>query len=485
MRDPELLARIVETSEDAIISASTDGLITSWNGGAERLFGYTAAEAMGQPIAMLAPQGGDAAQAEILRRLAAGERVTPYETVRVHKDGRPIPVSVTAAPLHDASGRVVGVAGIVRDASERQRMQEVAKRSAASAELLSRANHELRTPLNAILGFSELLEQRLAPTLEPRERRYIQNIRSAGEHLLALIDRLLQLAKADSGKLELQRSVIGLAALVERPVADAAHQAGAAGVALTLDPLPQASVRIDRARLAVVLSELLANAITATPPGGSVRVRATVPDDDLVLEVVDTGRGIPPEANERVFGVFERIHDDDRSGTGLGLALSREIVELHGGTIAFDSEPGRGTTFRVHIPHAAWQRQSGERVLIVEDDPNDADLAMSICTEAGIRCEVVGTVAEALISIGDELPCAAVVDLHLPDGSGREVLGALRAANRGVPMLLVTAEFDSRASERRGEHVTKPLDAERLRGWLLAATASAATGSDPATGRSA
>ena len=471
MRDPELLARIVESSEDAIISASTDGLITSWNGGAERLLGYTAAEAMGQPIAMVAPPGGNAAQAESLRRLAAGERVPPYETVRVHKDGRPIPVSITAAPLHDASGRVVGVAGIVRDATERHRMQELAKRSAASAELLSRANHELRTPLNAILGFSELLEQRLAPTLEPRERRYIQNIRSAGEHLLALIDRLLQIAKADSGKLELQRSVIGLAKLVEQPVVDATQQAGAAGVALTIDPLPQASVRIDRASLAVVLSELLANAITATPPGGSVCVRATVPDDDLVLEVMDTGRGIPLEAHGRVFGVFERIHDDNRAGTGLGLALCRDLVELHGGTISFESEPGRGTTFRVHIPHAAWQRQSGERVLIVEDDPNDADLAMSICTEAGIRCEVVGTIAEALTSIGDELPCAAVVDLHLPDGSGREVLASLRAADASVPVLLVTAELDSHVGARRGERVTKPVDPDRLRTWLLAATA--------------
>ena len=610
MRDAELLARIVEASEDAIISASPDGLITSWNGGAERLLGYTAVEAMGKPIAMLAPAGGDAAQAESLRRLAAGERVPPYEAVRMHRDGRPIPVSITAAPLHDATGRVVGVAGIVRDATERRdledrlrreketsdlvrlaandliwdwdiqsgrvtrsngiaaygytpddiaenvrlaalvhpddeaavrasiaaalesdqtiwsaafrfrrkdgtyasvvdrgfivrdaagravrmvgslldvterdRMQEVAKRSAASAELLSRANHELRTPLNAILGFSDLLEQRLAPTLEARERRYLQNIRRSGEHLLALIDRLLQLAKADSGKLELQRSVIGLRALVEQPVADAAHKADGAGVTITIDPLPQASVRIDRAHLAAVLSELLANAILATPPGGTVRVRASVPDDDLLLEVLDTGRGIPPEASDRVFGVFERIHDEDHTGTGLGLALSREIVEVHGGTISFESEPGRGTTFRVHIPHVAWQRQSGERVLIVEDDPNDADLAMSICTEAGIRCEVVGTIAEALTSIDDELPRAAVVDLHLPDGSGREVLAALRAASRGVPMLLVTAEADTRAGARRGEHATKPIDPAWLRSWLLAATVAVATPAEAATGK--
>jgi len=472
VNERELLARIVESSEDAIISASPDGRITSWNGGAERLFGYTAAEAVGKPIMMLTSPSGDADQAEKLRRLAAGERLPPYETVRLHKDGRRIPVSVTAAPLYDASGRVVGVAGIVRDATERHRMQEVAKRSAASAELLSRANHELRTPLNAILGFSELLEQRLAPTLELRERRYLQNIRGSGAHLLALIDRLLQIAKAESGQMELRRTVIALSALVEPVVANMSPVAAAARVELALASLADSSVRVDRERLGIALRELLANAITATPPGGSVRLRGDVVDGDLLLEIADTGRGIPADAHDRVFAIFEKIHDDGRAGTGLGLALCRDLVELHGGRVSFESEPGRGTTFRIRVPHAAWQRDGSERVLIVEDDPNDADLAMSICEDAGIRCELVGTVAEALSAIGRELPRAAIVDLHLPDGSGRDVLASLRAADAGLPVLLMTAELDSPERGRRGERVTKPVPPDTLRSWLLAATAT-------------
>ena len=356
----------------------------------------------------------------------------------------------------------------LRDELRRQQeeLEELARRAQASTELLARASHELRTPLNAILGFSELLEQRLDATLGPRERRYLQNIRGSGQHLLQLIDRLLQIAKADSGRLELHLNVIPLFGLAAPVYAEFSAVAAGAQVSLDLE-LPEASIRVDLERMSIVLRELVANALAATPAGGSVLVRATIPDDDLVLEVIDSGRGIPEDARARVFEVFQRIHNDGAVGhTGLGLALCRELVEAHGGTISFESEPGRRTAFRIHLPHVAWVRQHGDRVLIVEDQPNDADLAMTVARDAGHRCEVVGTVAEAQAAVIRDVPTAVILDLQLPDGSGLDVLESLRSLAPAVPVLVISA-YDGEIETPPGTaRLMKPIDPAALAVWL-------------------
>ncbi len=597
--DPAYLAAIVDSSEDAIIGKTLDGVVLSWNPGAEKLYGYAAGEAIGRFIGFLAPAHRSDEIPDILARIRRGERIDHYETERVRKDGRIVRVSLSVSPVRDDAERIIGAAGIARDitearalqdelrrqketldlvglatndliwdrdfrtgrttrshaiegygyameevgqdnawwtarlhpedspeveaslartlgstdatwsahyrfrrkdgtyasvvdrgflvrdtagvplrivgsmydATEIERAQALAKRSAASAELLSRASHELRTPLNAILGFSDLLEQRLDASLGPRERRYLQNIRTSGQHLLSLVDRLLQISRADSGTLELRPMVMTLRALVEPVVGDLAASAAAAGISLTTAPLPDASIRVDLGRMATVLHELVANAIAATPPGGSVVLSATIPDDGLVIEVADTGRGIHAGAQDRVFGVFERIHDDAGGiGTGLGLALCRELVELHGGTISFHSEPGRGTTFRVQLPHVAWGRDGDERVLIIEDEPNDADLAMTIVTDAGFRCEVVGTVVDARAAILHSTPKAVVLDLHLPDGDGNEILALLGTLGRHVPVAIVTAFEDKLEPVPGGVRFVKPVDPAELRAWLESVT---------------
>ena len=470
------LRRQKETLE--LVGRATNDLVWDWDlvtGRVERgqgleAYGYTAADAADAPnswwVSLVHPD--DLARVEAsLAQARESDATTWSERLRVRRaDGSYAQIIDRGYFVRDATGRAVRMVGSTLDVTERERAQELARRGAASAELLARASHELRTPLNAILGFSDLLEQRLDATLGPRERRYLQNIRGSGQHLLQLIDRLLQIAKADSGRLELHPSVIPIFGLAAPVYAEFAAAAAAAQVSLDLE-LPEASIRVDLERMSIVLRELVANALAATPAGGSVVVRATIPDDDLVLEVIDSGRGIPEDARSRVFEVFQQFHDDREGGhTGLGLALCRELVEAHGGTISFESEPGRRTAFRIHLPHVAWVQQHGDRVLIVDDQPNDADLAMTVARDAGHRCEVVGTVAEARAAVIRDVPIAVILDLHLPDGTGLEVLELLRSLAPAVPVLVISA-YDAEYETPHGTaRLTKPIDPTELAAWL-------------------
>ena len=461
-----------------LVARATNDMIWDWDRRTGRVtrsegiaaYGYTTGEVdddNGWWASRVHPEDSPEVEASIARALdddAVSMWSAQYRFRR--KDGTFATVVDRTYVVRDASGRAVRLVGSVMDATERERAREIARRGVASAELLSRASHELRTPLNAILGFSDLLEQRLDATLGPRERRYLQNIRGSGHHLLQLVDRLLQIAKADSGRLELHPTVIPLLGLAAPVYAEFSAAAAGAQVSLDLE-LPDASIRVDLERMSIVLRELVANALASTPAGGSVLVRATIPDDDLVLEVVDSGRGIPEDARSRVFEVFQRIHDDGGVGhTGLGLALCRELVEAHGGTISFESEPGRRTAFRIHLPHVAWIRQHGDRVLIVDDQPSDADLAVTVARDAGHRCEVVGTVAEARAAVIRDVPTAVILDLQLPDGTGLDVLEALHSLVPAVPVLVTSAYDDEFGTPPGTARLKKPIDTAELAAWL-------------------
>lgn len=472
-RQQETLELVAQATKDAVWDWDIPAARVRWNAGLEA-FGYDPADVQ-EPIAwwesLIHPEDAPRVHEGLDALFASAESAWKDEYRFRRKDGSYAQVVDRGLVVRDGSGAPRRMVGSMRDVTEREEARELAKRSAASADLLSRASHELRTPLNAILGFSDLLEQRLEASLDTRERRYLQNIRTSGERLLSLIDRLLQISRASSGTLVLRPRVMTLRALVEPVIGDLSASAAAAGVMLSLAALPDASIRVDLGRIATVLHELVANAIAATSPGGSVTVSAAIPDADLLLEVTDTGRGIPAERRDRVFGVFERLDDDvATSGIGLGLALCRQIVELHGGTITFESQVGRGTTFRVSLLHVAWASSSTDRVLMVEDETNDADLAMSVCLEAGFRCEVVGTIAEARAAILRDTPRAVVLDLHLPDGSGDEILALLGTLGRHVPVAIVSADGEA-VADGGDLRLTKPVDPRTLSVWLREVTA--------------
>jgi signal transduction histidine kinase/ActR/RegA family two-component response regulator len=340
----------------------------------------------------------------------------------------------------------------------------------AKSSFLASMSHELRTPLNAVLGFSALLGEQLGAVLSERQVRYLSNIRDAGEHLLELINDVLDLSKVEAGRIELRPETVSLRSLVEPVIASTANASDLRGVRFDAVVPAEVAVRVDPARVRQVLYNLTSNAVKFTPAGGSVSLRAEVRSDKLHFEVTDTGIGIPADKRDRVFGAFERLHEgiSDAPGTGLGLALTRRLVELHGGAIDFTSTDGEGSTFSVDLPVAVSDVIAAERVLVVEDDERDADLIVALVGELGVRVEVARSVDTALAAIRRARPVAIVLDLRLPDGRGEVVLKAARALEKHVPIVVVTVEDDDGMSRPLGadEHLVKPIDGDRLVRWL-------------------
>lgn len=380
-----------------------------------------------------------------------------------------------------------------RDIAEREAALQVANTELAAAsrhksEFLAGMSHELRTPLNAILGFSELLDEQLTTVTTERQKRYLRNVRDAGQHLLALINDVLDLSKVEAGRVELRPEVTTLDALTAPIVSSTRASAEAQGLRFRVEVDRKLEIAADVGRIRQILYNLLSNAIKFTPSGGEIAFRAGRSGGALRFEIRDTGIGIPADKRDLVFGSFERLHEgrSDAPGTGLGLALTKSLVELHGGTITFESTEGVGTVFRVTLPDLVAERAPADRLLVVEDERRDAELIVALATSVGLRSEVVSSVPEALAAIRRALPCAIVLDLHLRGEPGEAVLEALRAdpATRALPVVVVTVDDDDGRSRRLGadDHLTKPLDRARLTAWLERISArSAREEAPPAT----
>jgi signal transduction histidine kinase len=242
-----------------------------------------------------------------------------------------------------------------RTAELAQVIRKLGEASRRKSEFLASMSHEVRTPLNAILGFTDLLEEQLGPALDGRQARYLHNIRDAGRHVLGLINDVLDLSRVEAGRIELRPESTTLEELVAPVVSSTRAAAEDRGLAFTAEIQSAVEVVADVGRVRQILYNLLSNAVKFSSPGGEVAVRADTSGHDLHIEVIDTGIGIPAEKVDRVFGTFERLHEgiSDAPGTGLGLALTKQLVELLGGTITFESAEGSGTTFRVSLPGLA------------------------------------------------------------------------------------------------------------------------------------
>ena len=355
------LAAIVESSDDAIVTKTFDGVITSWNPGAERMFGYSAKEAVGQPITMLFPPDGVDEEAEFLRRLGAGRRVEHYETARIRKDGERIQVSVSLSPLKDEAGSIVGVSKIVRDITELKRRELMlhAARAAAEAadhakdEFLAVLSHELRTPLTTMVGWVKMLQD---PRLNDAQRaQAIETIDRSTHALARMIDDLLDISRIVAGRMRLQSAPINLTPVIAETIESLQPEAKAKGVALRLHVEPMVSIVLaDRDQIRQVMSNLLANSLRHTPAAGRVDVSVRPGDKTIQIQVQDSGGGIQPELLPHVFDRFRQADSQTpgvRGGLGLGLAIVKRIVELHGGTVEAASEgPGRGAIFIVALP---------------------------------------------------------------------------------------------------------------------------------------
>ena len=372
------LGAIVESSDDAIVSKDLNGIVTSWNAAAERMFGYTAAEMIGQSITRIIPPERLDEETYVLGEVRAGRRVEHFETVRNDKWGRPLDISLTVSPILDAGGRVIGASKIARDVTRHKRLlesqraakarEETARRqvleienrrfqesSRLKSEFVANMSHELRTPLNSIMGFAELIVDERHGPIPRKYADFAALILKSSKHLLQLINDILDLAKVESGRIGLTPERVDLARVVEDVTSVASGLARQRDVHIEATVDPQlGEVHLDPNRFKQVLYNYLSNAIKFSPEHGRVEVRVR-PDgtDHFVVEVQDWGIGINPDDINRLFIEFQQLDASTAKrfgGTGLGLALTKRIVEAQGGSVAVSSEAGVGSTFTARLP---------------------------------------------------------------------------------------------------------------------------------------
>lgn len=470
-------AAIIESSEDAIISKDLDGIILSWNRGAQRLYGYRAEEAVGQPISLIIPPELSEEPSGIMSRLKRGETIEQYETVRMTKDGTRIPVSVSISPIKEASGTIIGASSIAHDITDRKRMEDMIRKNEElvqqyrrvqevnrlKSEFLANMSHELRTPLNAIIGFTELIYDEEVGPISLEQKEYLGDTLSSAKHLLQLISDVLDLAKIEAGKMTFLPEPVELEDLVGevRNILRPLTAARRLHIEVEIDS-HLGQVTVDPAKLKQVLYNYLSNAIKFTPEEGQVTIRLRAEGEDAFrLEVEDSGIGIQPENLGRLFVEFQQLDaglTKQYQGTGLGLALTRRIVEAQGGRVGVQSTPGQGSTFFAILPRVPRMMVEDEEdegieqllalpleadapsVLIVEDEAKDRRELMRAFTQVGYHVEVATTGKQAVARCHQRLFDVITLDLLLPDLSGWQVLRAIRGEgpNREVPVLVIT-----------------------------------------------
>lgn len=339
-------AAIIDSSDDAIISKSTEGYITSWNRGAERLYGYTADEIVGRPVSVLMPPEREDDFPMILGRLLSGQKVEHYETKRKTKDGRVIDVSLTVSPIRDSHGNIIGASKIARDVSER--VENERRRD----EFVSTVSHELKTPITSQKIYGEHFEQLIQKNGDKEYLPYIKKINAQTEKLTKLVNDLLELSRMQTGLLKIEYKLFDIDSLVHEIIDDfvptTTHR-------LVCKGSTGQQVSGDRERIGQVLNNLISNAIKYSPRADKVVITSATRDDSVVISIQDFGIGIPKHYHQKIFERFFRVTGIDEStfpGMGIGLNLCQEIIANHHGAIRLESELGIGSTFYVSLPVA-------------------------------------------------------------------------------------------------------------------------------------
>jgi two-component system, sensor histidine kinase and response regulator len=498
-------AAVVASSRDAIITKSLDCTITSWNKAAEQLYGYTAAEVVGQPIDMLVPPDHADEVPAILNQIARGEHDHPdhLETVRVTKDGRLIDVELTVSPVHDAAGTPIAACTIVRDITERKRAKLELERATAKAieasrsksEFVANMSHEIRTPLNGVIGMTELLRD---TALDMLQREYVDALATSGEALLAVINDVLDFSKIEAGRLELDPTNFDVRSTIEDACQILAKEANRKGLEVDhcVDADVPATVRGDAVRLRQVMLNLLSNAVKFTDAGNvSVRVRA-LEDDTLHFSVADTGVGIDDARASQLFEAFVQADQSttrEFGGTGLGLAISSKLVALMGGEIGAEQRNGGGSLFwfTADLPSVAGPARAprprpelrGLRALVVDDDPITRVLLEQYLRNWGLASEGASSGDDAIailergVAQGHPFELA-ILDLDWLSMRGIDLGHEIRKrpALRALKLLGVLSSATGPAMQAAGEIgvatcVTKPVRKSELLNAIGAALA--------------
>jgi len=375
------LAAIVASSDVAIIGKSLDGVIVNWNAGAERLYGYTAAEAVGQPISFLAPPDRQDEITSLLAHVKAGESLQSVETIRVTKDGRRISVSLTLSPILDKSGKTVGAATMAHDITARKQSEERLRQQTEELRHSNQeleqfayvASHDLQEPLRMVSSYVQLLARRYQGRLDSDADEFIGFAVEGANRMKTLINDLLAFSRVGTRGKEFAR--VPLDKIFDEAVRNLELAIEESHAVVTRDPLPQ--VMADEVQMAQLLQNLIGNAIKfrgEAPPRVHVGTRSQ--DDQWLLFVRDNGIGLDPKFAERIFVIFQRLHNrGDYAGTGIGLAICRKIIERHGGRIWVESQPGAGATFFFTLPPAGEAMAAEAEVALAEaqkERPRDA-----------------------------------------------------------------------------------------------------------------
>jgi PAS domain S-box-containing protein len=533
------LAALVASSDDAIVGKDLNLIVTSWNFGAERIFGYTAEEMIGTSIMRLIPPDRLEEETEILSRIRRGQRVDHFETVRLAKDGRRLNLSMTISPIMDASGHVIGASKVARDISERKKAEEALKKAMEEAEVANRErqqllnserearsqaerasrmkdeflatlSHELRTPLNAVLGWANILRH---GNLQGEELEQGLDIIERNARVQArIIEDLLDMSRIISGKVRLDVQWIELSAVLNESIETLRSTAQAKGVYLQarLDPFAR-PIFGDPNRLQQVFWNLLNNAIKFTPKDGKVEVLLKQVSSEVQVSVIDTGEGIAPEFLPYI---FDRFQQGDASttrrhgGLGLGLAIVKQLVELHGGNVRVQSDGlGKGATFNVrlpltavypepekegHLPEATLRENppipevslADIQVLVVDDEIDARDLVKKLLEMAGAMVSTAGSASEAMGHILAGRPDVLICDIGMQEEDGYSLIRRLRGMEKKEEGVLPAVALSAYArSEDRTKairsgfqiHLAKPVEPAELLAVISSLAGGAAT----------
>jgi PAS domain S-box-containing protein len=468
--------RLIHSNLIGVILGHVDGQLTDANDAFLSMLGATRAELEGGALhwsTLTSSSEGRARAATAVAQLRTMGATSSYRDELHKRDGTPLPVELGLALLEDTNT----VVSFVLDRTEQQRAEtnlrtysaalENANRELEHAKLraeresvfkskfLASMSHELRTPLNAIIGFSELLEQELFGPLNARQMDYIQNVLVSGKHLLTLVNDVLDLSKVEAGRMDLAREWTPLSLVVDAVQGVVRHLAEQRNITLTfVIPSTLPDLYMDAVRIKQVLYNLLSNAIKFTPRGGGVTLTACARENHLEVSCRDTGIGIRREDLERLFREFEQIEPASGGkpdGTGLGLALSKRLVELHGGSISAQSEYGVGSTFTFTLPMlrrdlTGTLTSSNDLppaesvVLVVEDDAHSAELITAHLRAVGLSVAVADNADEALRLAELLQPVAITLDILMPGIDGWAILGRLKhnANTAQIPVVIVS-----------------------------------------------
>lgn len=491
------LAAIVESSDDAIVSKTLEGIIVTWNRGAQRIFGWSAEEVIGKAINIIIPPDRQDEEPKILEQIRSGRRVDHFETIRMTKDGRLINVSVSISPMRDSNGVIVGASKIARDITPQKQIQkelQEAKEAAESANkakdhFLSVLSHELRTPLTPVLGSLSYLERQSALPEELRSELGMlkRNVQTEAR----LVDDLLDLTRISRGKLKLHLEVVDV------------HEALRASIGMLQSEIDRKDLELttalrakmhhawaDAGRLQQVFLNLLSNAVKFTSPGGSIAVRTGNDGERMLAEVTDSGVGISAPMLERLFDAFEQSEESRKmGGLGLGLSISKSLMEMHGGTlVASSGGVGKGATFKVELRAISAQTAAATpaasappfvtrcRVLLVEDHQDTRKVMVRLLRSFGCTVTEASSVAEALAAADRADFDVLLSDIGLPDGSGTEIMSELKTRKpiKGIALSGYGQDSDLQRSREAGFelHLTKPVNLQTLRDSIRRVTAA-------------